>query len=128
MAERLVSKRLFWQTPVSGTAVSGPVSSAVDLRTGVMRMESLTFVASSVASTPDIGVFLAVSPDGVSWGSFADLAALLTSTFSLVNPEGFQTLALPLALANFARFSVSGTGSNPNDTLCTMDILLRMNQ
>ena len=128
MTERLVSKRLFWQTPVSGTTVSGPISSAIDLRMGVVRMESLTFMASSVTSTVDLGFFYAISPDGVSWGSFADNTALLTSTVSLANPEGYQTIALPAALAPFVRFSCSGTGSNPQDSLCTADLWLRMNQ
>lgn len=128
MAERLVSKRLFWQTPVSGTAVSGPVSSAIDLRTGVLRLEALTFLASSVVSTPDLGVYYAVSPDGTSWGSFADETSILTSSVSLTNPQGFHTLALPLALAPFIRFSISSTGSNPNDSIVTADLFLRMSQ
>ena len=132
MAERLVSKRLFWQAPVSGTAVSGPTSSAIDLRTGVLRLESLTYTLSSVLSTPDVAMFYRVSPDGVTWGSFADFlplsGSLLTSTFSGGNPQGYHTLALPNALAPFIEFAVSGVGSNPQDSLCTMDLLLRMSQ
>lgn len=124
--EKLISKRLFWHTPVSGTAVSGPQSSGIDLRPGVIRLESLTFLASSPTSTPDIGAFMRVGPDGVSWGSYADVSTLITSTFSLVNPQGYHALTLPSARAPFAQFSFSGTGSNPQDTVVTADLVLRV--
>ena len=126
--ERLVTKRLFWHTPVSGTAVSGPQSSAIDLRIGVLRLEALTFIARSVGSTADIRAFFRVGADGGSWGSYADQTALLTSTFSLANPEGYKALSLPLALAPFIQFAFSGTGSNPQDTVVTADLILRMAQ
>lgn len=128
MAERLVSKRLFWQTPVSGVAVSGPISSAVDMRTGVLGLQSLQYVLSSVVSTPDCGFFYATSPDGITWGGFADTSALRTSTFSGGNPQGWHTVPLSNVFAPYARFSVSSTGSNPNDSLCTLDIVVRMSQ
>lgn len=128
MTERLVSKRLFWQTPVSGITVSGPISSAVDVRTGVVRLEGLDFILSSVASTPDCGFFYALSTDGVTWGSFSDNTALQASTFSGGNPQGFHTIALPTVLSPYIRFSLSGTGSNPADTKATVDLWIRMNQ
>ena len=126
MAEWLVSRRLFDNVPVSGTAVSGPQSSAIDLRKDVLRLESITFIASSVASTADVSFWYAVSPDNVTWGSYADNAALLTSSVSLANPEGLHTIAMPNALAPFIRFSASSTGSNPQDTRVTGDLWLRI--
>ncbi len=127
MTERLVSRRLFWQAPVSGITVSGPISSATDLRMGVARLESLIYVLSSVASTPDCAFFYALSPDGVTWGSFSDNATLVTSTFSGGNPQGVHQAGLPSnVLPPLIRFSVSGVGSNPPDTLVTLDLVLRM--
>ena len=128
MTERLVSKRLFDGVLVSGITGSGAQSSAVDLRMGVVRLESLMFIASSVASTPDISFAYAISPDNVTYGSYADETALLTSSVSLTNPEGWHALALPTILGAFVKFSVSSTGSNPTDTRVTGDLWLRMNQ
>ena len=125
MTERLVSRRMFDGVLVSGVAGSGAQSSAIDLRMGIVRLESLMFIASSVASTPDIGFFFAVSPDNVTYGSYADETPLLTSTVSLTNPEGWHAVAMPNVLAPFVKFSVSSTGSNPTDTRVTADIWIR---
>jgi hypothetical protein len=73
-----------------------------------------------------VAFFYATSPDNVIFGSYADAGALLASTFSGGNAQGFHTLALPNALTNFIRFSLSGTGSNPQDSLATVDLVLRM--
>lgn len=95
---------------------------------GVLRLESLNFIASSLTSNPDIGFFYAISPDGVTWGSYADNPALLASTVTLSNPQGYQALVLPNTLGPFVRFAVSGTGSNPSDCVVTVDLVFRMAQ
>ena len=125
MSEFLIPLRLFDNALVSGLA-TGVQSSAIRLDRDVLRMESITFLASSVVSTPDLGFFYAISKDNVLFGSFADNAALLTSTVSLLNPQGFQALAMPTALAPYVKFLVSGTGSNPLDSRVTSDLWLRM--
>ena len=125
MTQRLFSKRVFWQAPVIGLAVSGPVSSAFDLRMGMMKLENLLFVASSVASNPNVAFYYAMSMDGVTWGSFADNAALLATMSGLANPQGIQNVSLSNIMAPWIRFSVSGWGSNPADTLVTADVWIR---
>ena len=125
MAERLISIRIFEGALISGLA-SGVESSAIRIDRDVIRVESLTFLVSSVASTPDVGFQYAPSRDNVLFGSYADNAALLASTLSLANPEGFQTLAMPNPLAPYFRIMCSGVTSNPTDTRCTADIWLRM--
>lgn len=127
MADRLVSRRLFDNAKVSGTAVSGPQSSAIFLGLDVARLESLTFQASSPSSNPDLAFFYRVSPDNLLWGSYADRAALLTSTVSLANPQGYQTISFPLPLAPWIQFSVSGVASNPQDSVVVFaDLLMRL--
>lgn len=125
MPTRLVPKRVFDAEVVSGLASGVVTSAALDLRQGIVGVEALLFVASSFISTADVGFEFAISPDNVTFGSFADNPAILTSTFSLTNPEGWHTVPVPLVLAPYVKFRVSGTGSNPTDTRVTADILLR---
>lgn len=84
------------------------------------------FACSSTLSTPDVAFFYAESPDGVTFGSYADNTALLTSTVSLANPQGWHTVALPTFLAPYIKFAASSTGSNPVDTRIWATLLLRM--
>ena len=125
MAERLISIRIFENALISGLA-TGVESSAIRIDRDVIRVESLTFLVSSVVSTPDVGFTYAPSPDNITFGSYADNTALLASTVSLTNPEGFQTLAMPTMLAPYFKIMCSGVTSNPTDTRCTADIWLRM--
>ena len=125
MAERLISIRLFENALISGLA-TGVESSAIRIDRDVIRVESLTFLVSSVVSTPDVGFQYAISRDNVLFGSYADQTALIASTVSLANPEGFQALAMPNPLAPYFKIMCSGVTSNPVDTRCTADIWLRM--
>jgi hypothetical protein len=128
MGFRLVSRRVFDNALLSGVTGSGVASSAIDLRMGVFRLESLLFLASSVVSNPDISFEYAISRDGVTWGSYADNTSLLTSTVSMTNPQGWHAVPMPAALAPFLRFQCSATGSNPVDTRVTADLWLTMTQ
>jgi len=126
MAERLHNIRLFDAALVSGLG-SGIVSSALNIRHDVIRLESLMFLASSPASRADISFEYAVSPNNVTFGSYADNAAILTSTVSLAGiSAGYVAVAMPTVLAPFVRFQCSGTGSNPTDTRVTADLILRL--
>ena len=127
MAERLHSIRLFDAALVSGLA-SGVISSALNMRRDVIRLEAFLFMASSPTSRADLSFEYAVSPDNSTFGSFADNAAILTSTVSLTGiSAGWLTVPMPSPLAPFVRFSISGVGSNPVDTRITGDVVLRMN-
>ena len=125
MSERLISMRLFENALISGVA-SGVESSAIRIDRDVIRLESLTFLASSVTSNPDIGFQYAVSPDNVTFGSYADNAAIIASTVSLANPQGFQTVAMPNPLAPYIKFLCSGVTSNPTTSRVRADLWLRM--
>lgn len=125
MGVRLQAIKLFTSALVSGLA-SGVLSSTVNLRFDVERLEGLLFITSSTTSTGDVSFEYAISPNSAVFGSFADEAAILTSTFSLTNPVGWHTVALPNVLAPYVQFRVSGTGSNPTDTRVTAELLLRM--
>lgn len=126
MAERLVPVTLFMQTLLSGTTTSAIQSSAVYLGRDTLGADSLMYALSSVVSTPDCAFFYAISPDNVTFGSFADNTALLTSTFSGGNPQGWHGLAMPTLLGPYVKFAVSGTGSNPTDCRVTATLFLRM--
>ena len=127
MAERLHSIRLFDAALVSGLA-SGVISSALDMRRDVIRLEAFLFMASSPTSRADLSFQYAVSPDNLIFGSFADNTAILTSTVSMMGiSAGWLAVPLPSPLAPFVRFAISGVGSNPVDTRITGDIVLRMN-
>ena len=127
MGQRFVLVRLFDNALVSGLASTGIVSSGVDLRNEVTSLTALMFMVSSVASAADVRFEYAVSPDGNAWGSFADFSPLLTSTFSFTGvSNGWCTVSMVPILAPFYRFHVSGTGSNPVDTRCTGQLILRM--
>ena len=126
MAERLHSIRLFDAALVSGLA-SGVISSAVNMRHDVIRLEAFLFMASSPTSRADLSLEYAVSPDNRTFGSFADNNAILTSTVSITGiSAGWLTVSLPSPLAPFVRFAVRGVGSNPVDTRITGDVVLRM--
>ena len=126
MAERLHSIRLFEAALVSGLA-SGIISSALNLRNDVLRLEGLLFMVSSPTSRADVGFRYAISPNNADWGSFADNDAIQASTVSLAGVSaGWVTVTMPNVLAPYVRFNCSGTGSNPTDTRVTVDLLLRL--
>mgnify|MGYP001560054049 CR=1 FL=1 len=127
MAERLHSMRLFNAALVSGLA-SGVISSALDMRRDVIRLEAFLFMASSPTSRADLSFEFAVSPDNSTFGAFADNTAIFTSTVSLTGiSAGWLAVPMPNTLAPFVRFIISGVGSNPVDTRITGDVVLRMN-
>lgn len=129
MAERLVSIPLFVNTPVSGLASGSRItSSAINLTQDVVSARSIIYMVSSVVSTADVGFFYAIGPNSQQFGSYADQAALQTSTLSTANSTGWFALSLPPAvmLAPYIQVTVSGTGSNPVDTRVHATLLLRM--
>ena len=127
MAERLVSVRLFDVALVSGLA-SGIVSSALNLKSDIIRLEALLYMASSPTSRADVAFEYAISPDNITFVSFADNTAILTSTVSIAGTSaGWVTTPMPNVLAPYVMFRCSGTGSNPVDTRVKVDLLLRMN-
>ena len=127
MSERLVTVPLFQNALVSGLASgSRQQSSAINLTGDVISARALVYQVSSVLSTADIGFFVANSLDGITFGSYADNAALQASTFTAANSTGVYGLSLPPLYAPYVRFTVSGTGSNPLDTRVTAYLLLRM--
>ena len=126
MSERLHSIRLFDAALVSGLA-SGIVSSAIDLRNDVIRLEALMFLASSPTSRADISFEYAPGMNSTTFGSFADNTAILTSSVSLAGVSaGWVTVPLGNPLSPYVRFRASGTGSNPTDCLLTANLLLRL--
>src|SRR5437588_5291812 len=98
MAERLVPVTLFQGQLVSGPNTSAFQSSAIYLGRDVIGIDALLYNVSSVVSTGDCGFFYAISPDNVTFGSFADNAALLACTFSSTNPSGWHAVAMPTIL------------------------------
>lgn len=127
MSERLVTVALFTNALVSGLASGSRVSSpTVDLTRDVISARAILYQASSVLSTADVGFFYMNSPDGQTFGSYADNAALQTSTLSTANSTGMFVLSLPPILAPYVRFVLSGTGSNPVDTRVTAWLVERM--
>lgn len=126
MAERLHSIRLFDNALVSGIA-SGIVSSSLDLRRDIIRLEGFMFLTSSPTSRADLSFEYAVSPNGLTFGSFADNTAVLTSTVSLAGiSAGYVAVAMPNVLGPFVMFRVSGVASNPVDTRITGDMMVRL--
>lgn len=125
MSEYLIPIRIFDNALISGVA-SGVESSAIKVSRDVIRLESITFVASCAASNPDLSWQYKISPNNADWGSYADNATLLASTVSLTSPQLPNAIALPTPLAPYIKFLVSGVVSNPTDVHCTADLWLRM--
>lgn len=126
--EHLVGLPLFVNAQVSALASGSRITSSAINLTQVVSARSITYFVSSVASTADVGFFFAVSPDGTAFGSYADNAALQASTLSTANSTGWFVMSMPaaLGLTPYARFTVSGTGSNPTDTRVWATLWVRM--
>ena len=126
MSERLHSIRLFDAALVSGLA-SGIISSAINLRMDVLRLEALMFMASSPSSRADLSLEYSISPNNIDWGSFADNAALLTSTVSMTGVSaGWLTTTMVNPISPYIRFRASGVASNPTDSRLSLDLLMRL--
>lgn len=122
--QRLVTQRLFWQATVSGTNVAGPISSAIDLRNGIVSLIGIFMVASSVTSTPDMTLYWAPSVDGVTRSSFAIVSTLISSAWS-INSGGLFVSLGSVPVMPFLFFGVSGTNGNPADTRVIADLVMR---